>query len=128
MGECDMAISTTITRQFFDMKIEDLNESGFFIEFKEFKKFWIKQLDNFNSNKNDLTEEIVFLVGSEPYRFKAISIWKVHREFIPERYSTAITTDFAYAIKCVPCDSNTGIDECSRKSGIPIWNPEVDQQ
>ena len=119
-----MAISTTIKKIFFDMKMEDLKESGYFIEFKEHKPHWDKRLNKFDSNKGDLTEEIIFLVGNKPHRFKAISIWKVHRDFVYAKYAEAIKTEFAYAIKCVICDSDTGIDEMSRKSSILIWNPE----
>ena len=102
-------ISTTITKKFFEMKMHDLEESGYFMEFKEFKRYWIKRLDDYNSNHDDLNVEIVFLVGAEPHRFKAISIWKVCRDFIPEEYQSAITTEYAYAIKCV-CASKPSLE------------------
>ncbi len=97
-----MTISTPITKKFFDLKMRDLDQSGHFFEFKEDKPFWQKRLGDFDSNHDDLAVEIVFLVGSKPYRFKAISIWKVCFGFIPKIYQPAIHTDFAYAIKCVP--------------------------
>jgi len=94
-------ISTTITKKFFEMKMEDLKKSGHFIEFKECKPFWDKRLAGYASNHDDLDVEIVFLVGSVPHRFKAISIWQVHRDFVYRRYEEAIKTEFAYAIKCI---------------------------
>ncbi len=99
-------ISTTITKKYFDMKMEDLKESGYFIEFKECKPFWDKRLNMFDSNIDGLNEKIVFLVGSQAHRFKVISIWQVHHDFIPSRYAAAIHTEFAYAIKCVPLTEN----------------------
>ena len=103
-----MKISTTITKRFFDLKMEDLKESDYFLEYKEPKPFWTKRLtpiiDHFlnkNRIKTDQNIEIVFLVGSVPHRFIVVDVWNVHRDFIPERYQSAILTDFAYAIKCV---------------------------
>lgn len=97
-----MAISTTITKKFFDMKMQDLKANGYFIEFKENKPFWKKRLGEYGfSNHDNMNVKIVFLVGNKPHRFKAISIWEVHRDFIPKRYQSAIQTEHAYAIKCV---------------------------
>jgi len=106
-----MSISTTITKRFFEMKLEDLKESGFFIEFKECKPFWDKRLSGYNSNHDDLNVEIVFLVGSVPHRFRAISIWQVHRDFVFARYAEAIKTEFVYAIKCIESRVDTKISE-----------------
>jgi len=96
-----MKISTTITKKFFDMKMSDLQKFGQFFEFKEKKSFWIKRLSKYNTNRDDLYIDIVFLVGSKPFRFLAKSVWEVHRDFIPEKYKTAIKTSHAYAIKCI---------------------------
>ena len=102
-------ISTTITRKFFDMKMADLAESGHFIEFKECKPFWDKRLGKYNSNHDDFDVPIVFLIGREPHRFKAISIWTVHRDFVYSKYADAITTEFVYAIKCVEDKDNNDL-------------------
>lgn len=100
-----MTISTTITGKFFDMKMQDLEESGHFLEFKEAKPYWETRLGKFESNRDDLGVEIVFLIGALPRRFKAISIWTVCKDFVPERYASAIHTEYAYAIKCVPLEN-----------------------
>lgn len=105
-----MAISTTITKAFFEMKMKDLEQNGFFFEYKEDKPFWKKRLDNL-LKKYDLraygflgeSPEIVFLVGNEPHRFKIDNISYTHN--IPERYASAIKTEFAYAIKCVKLEA-----------------------
>ena len=101
-----MAISTTITKKFFDMKMEDIKEMGFFIEYKEDKPFWKKRIDNL-LKEYDLRcygflgkqPEIVFLVGNKPYRFRVVHLF--YTKELPEKYASAITTEFAYAIKCV---------------------------
>ena len=103
--------------------MEDLKESGYFIEFKEHKPHWDKRLNKFDSNKGDLTEEIVFLVGNKPHRFKAISIWKVHRDFVYAKYAEAIKTEFAYAIKCVKIIPPS-IEEVAEYNAIQVWTPE----
>ncbi len=97
-----MKISTTITKRFFEMKMDDMRESGYFFEFEELKPFWNKRLNIHKCNRDVLNIEIVFLVGSKPFRFVAKSIWEVHRDFIPEKYRCKIKTEHAYAIKCFP--------------------------
>ncbi|MFH0904505.1 MAG: hypothetical protein V1854_04875 [Methanobacteriota archaeon] len=112
-----MKLSTTITKRFFEMKMQDLSTNGFFIEYKEDKPFWKKRIDNI-LKEYDLrvygflgkTPEIVFLVGSEPYRFKVVNIFYTHN--IPEEYASAINTEFTYALKCV------SIDACNRSAKI----------
>lgn len=94
-------ISTTILKKYFDEKMKDLDKSGFFLEFKEVKQYWITRLSKYNSNHDDLNVPIMFLIGQKVYKFTAISIWVVHRDFIPKKYINAITTEFAYCIKCV---------------------------
>lgn len=105
-----MKISTTITKAFFEMKMADLKDDGYFTEFKEMKPFWIKRLDNFCA-EGEANVEIVMLVGNKPHRFKAISVWKVHRGCAPAKYRGAIKTDFAYAITCVPLEVDTKISK-----------------
>ncbi len=95
-----MKISTTITKKFFKMKIKDLKESGFFFEYKEDKPFWKKRLDK------DFTDcDMVFLVGKEPHRFKVEDVMHVHHDLVPFKYASAVRSEFVYAIKCVPVES-----------------------
>ena len=103
-------ISTTITRKFFEMKMQDLEKDGYFIEYKDDKPFWKKRIDTL-LKKFDLRAygflgklpEIVFLVGNKPHRFKIVNILYTH--VIPEKYASAIKTEFVYAFKCIPLNS-----------------------
>ena len=114
-----MSISTTITKKFFDLKLVDLAETGHFWEFKEFKKFWIKQLDTLVFNAGILPVRIVFLVGNKPHPYMVSRVWIIQREIIPYRYCSAISTESVYALKCVPT-----IEEVAKYNGIQVWNPE----
>jgi hypothetical protein len=101
-----MAISTTITKAFFEMKMQDLKETGYFWEYKESKIFWKKRLDK------DFTDcTIVFLVGSVPHRFRVADVLEIHHDLIPEKYQSAIHTDFAYAIRVVPLEVDTKVSK-----------------
>lgn len=102
-----MKISTTITKKFFEMKMADLKEVGFFIEYKEDKPFWKKRLDNILKKIDRRVwgimgelPEIIFLVGNKPYRFNVSHIF--YEKNIPEKYKDAIKTKGAFALKCIP--------------------------
>ncbi len=100
-------ISTLIKKVFFEMKMQDLERDGYFIEYIEEKPFWKKRFDTL-LKEYDLRvygflgklPEIVFLVGNKPHRFKIAGIYYTHS--IPEKYASAIKTEFCYALKCVP--------------------------
>ncbi len=96
-------ISTTITKAFFDMKMQDLEWDGCFYEYKEDKPFWHKRMQKIplGDCRGQICEpvEIVFLVGKVPHRFKVTYI--TYTSVIPERYASVIKTEYAYAIKCV---------------------------
>jgi len=102
-----MKISTTITKKNFEMKMQDLGIDGFFLEYKEVKPFWKKRIDNL-LNEYDLRAwgffgrqpEIVFLVGNAPHRFRLVHLFCT--DDVPEKYASAINTEFVYAFKCVP--------------------------
>lgn len=114
-----MAISTTITKKFFDLKMGDLEERGQFWEFKEFKKHWIKQLDYLVFHPDELPLNMIFLVGNKPHIYTVSRIGIIQRKHIPHRYLSAISTKSAYALKCVPT-----IEEVAKYNGIQVWNPE----
>jgi len=104
-------ISTTIKKEFFNMKMQDLSADGFFIEYKEDKLFWKKRIDSL-LKEYDLRvwgflgelPEIVFLVGNEPHRFRIADI--LYTDDVPEKYASAIQTKFVFAFKCVPLKSH----------------------
>ncbi len=92
-------ITTTIKKIYFDMKMKDLEENGYFIEFKEQSPFWKTRIEKLIPYKNKT--DLILLVGKTPYRFEVIDIFIVHKDFIPSRYSNAVKTEYVYAIKCV---------------------------
>lgn len=98
-------ISTTITKAFFEMKMQDLERDGRFYEYKSNTPYWYKRLTNLVSGNWELIEptEIVFLVGKTPYRFKVEAI-KFDPDEVPARYASALKTESVYAIKCVPLE------------------------
>ncbi len=95
------------------MKMVDMEKEGYFIEYKEDKPFWQKRLDNL-LKEIDLRAwgirgklpEIVFLVGNKPYRFQVINIFYEKKIDIPEKYKSAIKTDGAFALKCIPLNTH----------------------
>lgn len=101
-----MKISTTITKKNFEMKMQDLKQDRFFIEYKEEKPFWKKRIDSL-LKEYDLrvygflgaVPEIVFLVGSKPYRYNITNIF--YTNVIPEKYAPLIKTEYAYGFKCI---------------------------
>lgn len=92
-------ITTTIKKKYFDMKMEDLEDSGYFFEFKKQSPFWNTRLKKLIPFKGQ--NELVLLVGKIPYRFKVVDIFKAHKDFIPEKYQSAINTEYAYVIKYI---------------------------
>lgn len=95
-------ISTTITKKYFYMKLDDLVEHGYFYEYKEDKTHWSTRLNKIKvspSGEPIENTEIVFLVGKTPHRFKVVEI--IYTSVIPEKYAAAINTEYAYAIKCI---------------------------
>lgn len=72
-----------------------------------------------NRLDKDFTDcTIVFLVGSVPYRFKVVDVLEIHHDLIPEKYQTAIHTDFAYAIKCEQFSHAIGLPFQSEEQGV----------
>lgn len=110
MAHC---ISTTITKKFFDLKMEDLKRDGYFIEYKEVMPYWKERIFNlYNLSDGELVKdiEIVFLIGNNPRRFK-VEEFKVEdialipNWLVPYQYRGAINTKLIYAIKCVPLEA-----------------------
>ena len=96
-----MSFSTTITREYWLMKLEDLKKSGFFFEYKEISDFWVSRMRNI-SKEISVKKKIkgVFLVGSVPHHAIILSVEIVPREAVPERYRGAIHGFQCYRLKC----------------------------
>ena len=90
--------ASTIKQKYWDMKIDDVMENGYFWEYKNDIEFWRKRL-------NDLVTPCdgVLLVGSNPNRIGVIKVKRCFSKNIEKKYSDGvITTTFCYAIKCIP--------------------------
>ena len=62
-------LTTTIIRAAFAEKMRQVAKEGYFIEYKRINDYWKKRLEGVV-----FPTEIVFLVGSSPYRFAGIFI------------------------------------------------------
>ncbi len=94
-------LTTTITRAAFAEKMRQVAEVGYFVEYKRVNKYWSGRIAGVK-----LQTEMVFLVGSSPYRFTAVSVEEVGLIAIPD-YAPQIVSDihdgeFVYAITCKP--------------------------
>lgn len=91
-----MAFSTTINRKYWDLKMEDLAEFGYFYEHKSEVPYWRARLDNLQTPC-----AAVFLVGREVHRLEVenIEMRKIHQ--VPKRYRDALSSYFSYALKIV---------------------------
>ena len=103
-------ISTTIKKIFYEMKLQDLKQDGYFIEYKDDKPFWKIRIDNLLKEFDLRTygflgelPEIVFLVGNVPHRFKIETIF--YTNDIPKKYKSALQTEYVYALKCVSLET-----------------------
>lgn len=102
MKQKEHKLSIMIREQYFRMKMEDLADWGFFLEFREIKPFWSKRLEKYMDAPIDsLDIPVVFLVRDIAYRYRMISVWNVCKDFISSRYSDAIHTEYAYCMKIV---------------------------
>lgn len=85
--------TTTIMKKWFEMKTEDLNRDGYFVEYKETTPFWQKRIEGLAPGA-----ECVLLVGNKVHRFKLIKFQIVSRGDIPTRYREAIKGSRVYAM------------------------------
>ena len=101
-----MKFSTTITKKYWEMKMEDIakkRERGvspaYFFEYKEFKPFWSGRFYRMIAQGFPIYG--VFLLGSKPHRVRVLEIYEVKTQYIPEKYADAIKTDKCWVVKCV---------------------------
>ena len=102
-----MPISTTIKKDVFEKKMEELKEQGYFIEYKPTNDFWNKRLLRQNQ---DMPTTITFLIGSKPEKFKAVSMEWYHfnklpkwvQDFFNEQDSDFGNFTLLWGIRCEP--------------------------
>jgi len=78
-----MTFATTIKKEYWNKKMQQYAQKGYFYEYKEHKPYWNKRIEN-----SKLPANAVFLVGSVPYRAKITAILRTKMYDIP--------TDIAY--------------------------------
>ncbi len=93
-----MMISTTITKEYFEKKMKDMDREGHFWEFKDTSEHWKRLL------KVEVPTEIVFLVGNKPHRFNCVFIARWAKCQMPEEYQDAVKTPIVWALQCVPLE------------------------
>ena len=98
-----MKFSTTIKREYWEEKLESVEQRGYFYEYKADTPFWHKRLSKLREN---LPTEGVFLVGSEVKKVVITEILKVHVNQIPEKYKDIekykdmFHTDYVWVLRC----------------------------
>ena len=93
-----MSFTTTITKRYFEMKLVDLKNLGFFEEYKNYTRFWETRYCNLNYS---LPCNAVFLVGSKVHRFTLIEKKIINKCEVPEKYYDVISTDKVFVFRCV---------------------------
>ncbi len=88
--------TTTITQEFYNIKMEDLKIFGFFEEYKDITPFWKKRFIHLSP-----PTRAIFLVGSDVHEFVLVGKKIITRTEIPEKYQSAIRTEKAFAFRCV---------------------------
>ena len=96
-----MPFSTTIKKIYWDMKMEDQESEGYFIEYKDMTDHWKPRIEKAKAEINEKGyTRGTFLVGNIVHRVVVHDIEKVVRAFLPTRYGSALKGDICYAIKC----------------------------
>ena len=98
-----MSFTTTIRKEWWNKKIEQYEQKGYFYEYKRYKEFWNVRLRKINA----LPVDAVFLVGSVPHRASITRICHVSmysiptnvREFLMED-TNARMSDMVWVLKC----------------------------
>jgi len=71
--------STTIKKEWWNKKVQQYKQKGYFYEYKEHKPFWNKRIEHLK-----LPADAVFLVGSVPHRAKITKIVRTKMYDIPK--------------------------------------------
>jgi len=98
-----MPFTTTIKQIAWEMKMEDLKEQGFFLEYKEKKDFWITRFNNLK-----VPCEGVFLIGNtEVHRVTVVEKGTIASSDLPEKYGTYVKGDELFYFKCQDLQKST---------------------
>ncbi len=93
--------------------MDDLENSGFFEEYKNLTPFWKKRFIHLS-----LPTKAMFLVGAEAHQFILVEKKVIPMCEIPEKYQLMINTDTALAFRCtsnVEINNQTKLAEFDRE-------------
>ena len=98
-----MTFTTTIKKEWWDKKMEQYKQKGYFYEYKRYKTYWNVRLRKIDA----LPVDAVFLVGSVPHRASITQICHVSMYSIPTDISeflmedlNARMSDMVWVLKC----------------------------
>jgi hypothetical protein len=97
--------STTIKRKWWNEKMKDHDQDGYFWEWKEETKHWVNRIDMWQYSL-EWPKDGVFLVGSEPHRVKIYQCVKLTKWEATvycknaKKYVGEMKTDIVYGLKC----------------------------
>ena len=96
-----MPFSTLITKIYWNMKMQDQESEGYFIEYKDITDHWKPRVEKIIKEINEKGYTTgTFLVGSKPYKVYIHEVQKVVGTLIPNKYAGALKGHICYAIKC----------------------------
>ena len=99
-----MTFSTTIKKEWWNKKMKQYEQKGYFYEYKEYKPYWNKRIENLK-----LPAGAVFLVGSVSHRAKVVEItcttmydvpFEIMAFFNPEPKVEGIENSNVWVLKC----------------------------
>ena len=73
-----MTFSTTIKKEWWNKKMQQYEQKGYFYEYKEYKSYWNKRIENLK-----LPADAMFLVGPIPHRAEITEILRTKMYAIP---------------------------------------------
>jgi len=107
-------LTTTITRAAFSEKMKQVAEEGQFVEYKHINDYWKKRFEGVV-----FPTEMVFLVGSSPYRFTAVSVETVKLSALPEYAREIVSrTEGDGTIYRITCHPITGVRAPAKQSSF----------
>ncbi|MFA4934961.1 MAG: hypothetical protein WC568_03905 [Candidatus Methanoperedens sp.] len=87
--------TTTIKQKYLDLKMADMEVSGYFDEYKDATTFWKTRFANLFP-----PTDAIFLVGSKVHRFTLIEKKAISRCEVPEKYISMMTTEKVLVFRC----------------------------
>ena len=104
-----MTFATTIKKKWWNKKMQQYEQKGYFYEYKRYNSYWDVRLSKIDT----LPVDAVFLVGSVPHRASITRICHVSMYNIPVDIckflmedANALMSDMVWVLKCENSDQN----------------------